>query len=56
MNEGRPAKHDLFKINSNDYAYDSEVVEEEEYDYDDSSQGDDSSRRHSRDHSKSSSK
>ncbi|KAI1764412.1 hypothetical protein GGR53DRAFT_322660 [Hypoxylon sp. FL1150] len=60
LNEGRPAKRDLFKITSNDYAYDSEAVEEEDDDYNNyndssSSQGDDNSRRHSRDHSKSSS-
>ncbi|KAI1401517.1 hypothetical protein F4819DRAFT_458173 [Hypoxylon fuscum] len=31
MNEGRPAKPDLFKINDNDYAYayDSEAVEDD---------------------------
>lgn len=54
MNEGRPAKHDLFKITSNDYAYDSEAVEADE---DDSSREDsNSSRGHSREHSKGSSK
>ncbi|KAI1779106.1 hypothetical protein F4818DRAFT_239404 [Hypoxylon cercidicola] len=51
MNEGRPAKHNLFKITSNDYAYDSEAVED-----DDSSSQEDSSRGHSREHSKSSPK
>ncbi|KAI0172653.1 hypothetical protein GGR52DRAFT_416602 [Hypoxylon sp. FL1284] len=51
MNEGRPSKYNMFKITSNDYAYDSEVVED-----DSSSSRDDDSRRHSRDHSKSSSK
>ncbi|XXH02771.1 hypothetical protein Hte_009156 [Hypoxylon texense] len=57
MNEGRPAKNNLFKITSNDYAYDSQVVEED----DDSSREDsnshsNSSRGHSREHSKNSSK
>lgn len=28
LNEGRPAKHDIFKITSNDYAYDSEAIDE----------------------------
>ncbi|OTA82268.1 hypothetical protein M434DRAFT_401075 [Hypoxylon sp. CO27-5] len=55
LNEGRPPKNDLFKITSNDYAYDSEATEE--VDDDDSSPDGDNSHKHSRGRSsKSSSK
>ncbi|KAI1417283.1 hypothetical protein F5Y13DRAFT_82710 [Hypoxylon sp. FL1857] len=51
LNEGTPAKDDPFKITPNDYAYDSEAMDD-----DDSSREGEDSHGHSRDHSKSSSK
>ncbi|OTB01801.1 hypothetical protein M426DRAFT_14106 [Hypoxylon sp. CI-4A] len=51
MNEGMPAKENPFAITDNDYAYDSEVIIDDE----DSSQ-EDSSRERSRESSESSSK
>ncbi|KAI0379071.1 hypothetical protein F5Y04DRAFT_260322 [Hypomontagnella monticulosa] len=53
LNEGTPTKNDIFRITSNDYAYDSEAIEE-----DDSSREEVTShrRRMTRQRSKSSSK
>ncbi|KAI1141118.1 hypothetical protein F5Y05DRAFT_299600 [Hypoxylon sp. FL0543] len=52
LNEGTSAKGDIFKINSNDYAYDSEGMEDD----DDSSREGENSHGRTRDRSKSSSK
>ncbi|KAI0837966.1 hypothetical protein F5Y06DRAFT_58397 [Hypoxylon sp. FL0890] len=52
LNEGMPAKHDLFKITSNDYAYDSDAMEDDW----ESSREDENSHGHTRESSKSSSK
>ncbi|KAI1662407.1 hypothetical protein F4813DRAFT_344434 [Daldinia decipiens] len=50
LNEGHPAKVDLFKITSNDYAYDSEAAD------DDDSSPEKHGHERTRDHSKNSSK